>query len=85
MKILAGLEAFTIGWGRTNQTQIVHPNKLQILKLNIIDWNNFKTARPYKFHEWHICAGLPIKFKTTCNVSFSQHFSYTKNKHEQPN
>ena len=65
---LAGLEAFVIGWGQTNSTPVMRPDKLQVLKVNVVSWLICKKRRPQSFRFWHLCAGVPIKYKEFCKV-----------------
>ncbi len=71
---LAGMVSFVTGWGFTNQTAKILPNKLQALEVKIVDWKLCNTKRKKKILEWHICAGLPIKFKSTCQVNNLNNF-----------
>ncbi len=64
----AGMECHITGWGLSNQTANVRPPKLQVLKVKMIDSNTCKRERPLNFKTWHVCAGLPVRFKGSCSV-----------------
>jgi len=63
------LESYIAGWGLTKQNPNVRPYNLKVIKVKVIDWNICKRERPIKFQDWHVCAGLPIKYKSSCKVN----------------